>query len=67
MFVCGDYGGGGITQRRLTENNLVHEGNVYANKMQVVYDVLIKYEGEEYYHVESVLDEFLIPIEYDSN
>ena len=45
----------------------MHEGNVYANKMQVVYDVLIKYEGEEYYHVESVLDEFLIPIEYESN
>ena len=40
-------------------------GNVYANKMQVVYDVLVKNEGEEFYHVESVLDEFLIPVVYE--
>lgn len=66
MFVCGDYGSGSVTQIRLTEYNLVDRGKVYANKMQVVYDILIKYEGEEYFHVESVLDEFIIPIEYDS-
>lgn len=40
-------------------------GDVYANKMQVVYDILVKYEGEEYYHVVSILDEFLIPVEYE--
>lgn len=61
-FVCGDYGSGSLAQKRLTENSLVQDGNVYANKMQVVYDILIKYADEEYYHVESVLDEFLIPV-----
>ena len=62
MFVCGDYGSGSITQERLTEKNLVQDGDVYANKMQVVYDVLVKYAGEQFYHVVSVSDEFLIPV-----
>lgn len=63
-FVCGSYGSGSISEERLTEKNLVQYGRVYANKMQVVYDVLVKYENEEFYHVVSVLDEFLIPVEY---
>ena len=64
MFVCGSYGSGSISEERLTEKNLVQAGKVYANKMQVVYDVLVKYADEDFYHVESVLDEFLIPVEY---
>ena len=64
-FVCGSYGSGSITEERLTEKNLVKYGNVYANKMQVVYDVLVKYADEDFYHVVSVLDEFLIPVEYE--
>ena len=63
-FVCGSYGAGSITQERLTEKNLVQYGNVYANKMQVVYDILVKYADEDFYHVVSVLDEFLIPVEF---
>mgnify|MGYP000153689198 FL=1 len=61
-FVCGSYGYGSISQERLTEKNLTTYGKVYANKMQVVYDILIKYPKEDFYHVVSVLDEFLIPI-----
>ena len=64
-FVCGSYGSGSITEERLTEKNLVKYGNVYANKMQVVYDVLVKYADEDFYHVVSVFDEFLIPVEYE--
>ena len=63
-FICGSYGSGSIGEKRLTEKNLVEEGNVYANKMQIVYDVLIKYDNEDFYHVVSILDEFLIPVEY---
>lgn len=48
-FVCGSYGSGSITEERLTEKNLVKYGNVYANKMQVVYDVLVKYADEDFY------------------
>lgn len=66
MFVCGSYGSGSVTQERLTEKNLVQYGKVYANKMQVVYDVLVKYADEDFYHVVSVLDEFLIPVEYEA-
>ena len=62
-FVCGNYGGGSINEERLTEKNLVKEGNVYANKIQVVYDILIKYENEDFFHVVSVMDEFLIPLQ----
>lgn len=66
MFACDSYGTGSITQERLTEKNLVQYGKVYANKMQVVYDVLVKYADEDFYHVVSVLDEFLIPVEYEA-
>lgn len=65
-YDTGDYGFGSISQKRLTEKNLVQEGDVYANKMQVVYDILIKYAGEDFYHVVSILDEFLIPVEYEA-
>lgn len=65
-FVCGDYGSSSLTQTRLTERNLIQEGDVYANKMQVIYDILIKYAGEDFYHVVSVSDEFLIPVEYEA-
>ena len=64
-FVCGSYGSGSIGQMRLSEKNLVQYGKVYANKMQVVYDILIKYPGEEFYHVVSLSDEFLIPVTYE--
>ena len=65
-FACSSYGAGSITQERLTEKNLVQYGKVYANKMQVVYDVLIKYADDDFYHVVSILDEFLIPVEYQN-
>lgn len=65
-FICGSYGYGSISEERLTEKNLTTYGNVYANKMQVVYDILIKYPKEDFYHVVSVLDEFLIPISAES-
>lgn len=65
-FVCGSYGYGSISQERLTEKNLTTYGKVYANKMQVVYDILIKYPKEDFYHVVSFLDEFLIPISTES-
>ena len=66
MLLCGSYGAAHITQERLTEKNLVQHGKVYANKMQVVYDVLVKYADEDFYHVVSVIDEFLIPVEYEA-
>ena len=65
MFVAGSFGTGSVSDERLTENSLIRYGKVYANKMQVIYDVLVKYEGEEFYHVESITDEFLIPVKYE--
>lgn len=36
----------------------------YASKIQIQYDLLIKYDGEEFYHPVSVSDVFTIPV-YD--
>lgn len=57
-----DLGYATIKDKRLTEDNLVGNGGVYGNKVQVIYDLLIKYPGEPYYHTRSIIDEFLIPV-----
>lgn len=56
------YGYSELKEYRLTEDTLVKKGGVYANKVQVVYDLLIKYPGEIQYHTRSLIDEFLIPV-----
>ncbi len=63
-FVCGSYGTYEISQERLTEKNLIEEGEVYANKVQVEYKLLVKNEGEEYFHNTTVVSEFSIPVQY---
>lgn len=57
-----DLGYATIKDKRLTEDNLVSSGGVYGNKVQVIYDLLIKYPGESFYHTRSIIDEFLIPV-----
>ncbi len=61
VFLIGSYGAGGIYEQRLTETNLVRYGKVYGNKVQIVYDLLIKAENEPYFHTRSLIDEFLVP------
>lgn len=61
-FFTGSFGVISISEKRLTEHNLISAGKVYGNKVQVVYDLLVKYPGEPYYHTKSVIDEFLIPV-----
>lgn len=53
---------GDVSYDRLTESSLINIGEVYANELQVVYNLLIKYEGEKYFHTISVANEFLIPV-----
>lgn len=65
-FYCGSYGTASGHSYRLTEANLISNG-VYANKLTVVYDILIKYEGEQYFHTKSIIDEFLIPLKTIKN
>ena len=60
--VCGEYGTMSISEKRLTEKNLIEYGKVYANKVQVVYSLIIKYEGEEKYHKKDIRQEFIIPV-----
>jgi len=56
------YGYSTLDQIRLTEKNLVDRGGVNGTKFTVVYDLLIKYEGEEYFHTRSFVDEFVVPV-----
>jgi hypothetical protein len=59
-FYCGDYGTGEVTSQRLTEGNLLAHGT-YGSQLSVVYNFLVKNPGEDKYHVESVVDELIIP------
>lgn len=61
-YYNGSYGYADLTQTRLTEDNLVNRGGVNGNKFSIVYDLLIRYEGEEYFHTRSVIDEFIVPV-----
>lgn len=61
-FVSGSTGVRRLAGKRLTEKTLVEDGKVYASKVSVVYDLLIRNPGEEYLHTRSIVDEFLIPV-----
>jgi len=61
-FVCGSYGASTITEKRMTEGNLITYGKAYAQKVQIVYDLSIKNKDDQYYHTVSVISEFLIPL-----
>ena len=57
-YFNGSYGYTSLEQTRLTEGNLRERGGVVGNRFQVVYDLLIKYPGEDSYHTRSLVDEF---------
>lgn len=59
-FVSGGSGVTSLSEDRLTEKVLVQEGKAYASKISVVYDLLIKYPGEDYFHTRSIVNELLI-------
>ena len=61
FFIAG-YGAMSVDEQRLTEKNIVNIGGVYGNKIQVVYDLLIRYPDEPYFHTRSAIDEFLVPV-----
>jgi hypothetical protein len=61
-FYYGGFGAGGVTEYRLTEANIVKYGGVYGQKIQAVYDILVKTPDEPYFHTYSIIDEFVIPV-----
>jgi hypothetical protein len=61
-FVFGTYGSASISEKRLTEYNLKYSTLAYANKVQVVYDLLIKNKDDTEFHSASVMSEFIIPV-----
>lgn len=60
------YGGGYISEQRITERSLVEYGEVFGNKIQVVYNLNVKHKGEKYYHTKTIKDEFYIVTTYVS-
>ena len=57
----GYYSSGTVTQRRYTEKDYLSLG-VYANKVQIVYDLLIKGPNDKDFYNVSVATDFLVPI-----
>lgn len=58
-FVVSSFGYITSNRRRLTEENLVYYGAT-GSKFMIVFDLLIKNEGEDYYHTESFMDAFVV-------
>jgi hypothetical protein len=59
-YACQYYGYAKVSEHRPSESGLRHEG-VYGEKVQVVWDLVVRSPGENLYHTVSVLDEFLVP------
>lgn len=57
-------GGGYISEKRLTERNLVEYGGTYGNKIQVIYNLNIKHKDEKYFHTKTIKDEFYVKTTY---
>ena len=60
----GSYGSLSSSYERLTELNIIKVGT-YAERLSVVYDLLIKAPGDKKYHSTSVKSEILIPVSQD--
>lgn len=60
-FVVGSYGASEITEKRLTENNLLSQG-VYAEKFTMVFDVLVRDNANEPWHKYVMTDEFQVKV-----
>lgn len=61
-FIVGSYGSADVTEKRLTEKNLIKQGKAYAQKMSIIYSLGIKKPGNDKYQVVAVESEFLIPL-----
>jgi len=58
-FICGSYGTISSSRERLTESNLIYHG-AEGSEFMVVFDLLIKNDGEEYFHTISFMDDFVV-------
>lgn len=58
-YYVGGYGYNSTGTNRMTESRLKSKG-AYGNQLTIVYNLAIKYPGEEYYHSETIYDTFII-------
>ena len=59
------YGSISGSEKRLSEELIVKDGECYAQKLSVVFDLLIKNAEDKYFHTTAVVDEVLIPVKYN--
>lgn len=59
---CGSYGQVSGSSKRLTEANLRDSG-VYGSELSVVYNLLIRHPGEDYFHTVPIADKILVPVD----
>ena len=55
------YASGSVSERRYSENDYLDRG-VYANKIQIVYDLLVKGKNDKEFSNVSVSTDFLVPV-----
>ena len=58
-FYLGGYGYNSTSTSRMTESRLKSHG-AYGNQLVIVYNLAVKYPGEDYYHSETIFDKFII-------
>lgn len=56
------YYSGSMTSERYTENDYINEYGVYGNKIQIVYDLLIKKKDEKDFSNVSVSTDFVVEV-----
>jgi len=58
-YMWGEFGWISGSEKRLTEDTLKYYG-AKGNEFMVVFDLLIKHQGEENYHTASFMDDFIV-------
>lgn len=61
-YATGDFGAAHISEKRLTEDHLIHDGDVTGNKIQIVWVVLLKGPNDKAFHEVSFVDELLVQV-----
>lgn len=62
MYGINGYSSGEISSKRYTENDYINKFGVYGNKIQVVYDLLIKKKDEKDFSNVSVSTDFVVEV-----
>lgn len=67
MYGINGYSSGSISSERVTEDDYINKYGVYGNKIQIVYDLLIKKKDEKDFSNVSVSKDFVVEVTKNDN